>query len=107
VTTSARQLPPEIKAAPFIWRQLFHLIPGSFVPVAGIFAPQEMTVMAFGALAFVSLALDLLRVRASWLNRLFTRWLAPLLKKQEDHRITGATYMVIAGFIAFFFSTSR
>jgi hypothetical protein len=65
VTTSARQLPPEIKAAPFIWRQLFHLIPGSFVPVAGIFAPQEMMAIAFGALAFVSLSLDLLRVRAS------------------------------------------
>ena len=103
MTTSARQLPPEIKTAPFIWRQLFHLIPGSIVPVAGIFAPQEITVIAFGALAFISLSLDLLRFRASWLNRLFTRWLAPLLKKEEDHRITGATYMVVAGFIVFLF----
>jgi acyl phosphate:glycerol-3-phosphate acyltransferase len=101
VTTSAQQLPPETRAAPLIWRQLFHLIPGSIVPVAGIFAPQEMTAIAFGVLALISLSLDLVRFQSPWLDRLYIRWLSPLLKKEEDHRITGATYMVIAGFIAF------
>jgi glycerol-3-phosphate acyltransferase PlsY len=71
--------------------------------VAGIFAPQEMTVIAFGALALISLSLDLLRFQSLWLNRLYIRWLGPLMKKEEDHRITGATYMVIAGFVAFLF----
>jgi acyl phosphate:glycerol-3-phosphate acyltransferase len=101
VTTSAQQLPPEIRAAALIWRHLFHLVPGSIVPVAGIFAPQEMTVIAFGVLAFISLSLDLARLQTLWLNRLYIRWLAPLMKREEGHRITGATYMVIAGFIAF------
>jgi acyl phosphate:glycerol-3-phosphate acyltransferase len=103
VTTSAQQQPLRIKAASPIYRQLFHLIAGSLVPVAGIFAPQEMTVIAFGVLALISLSLDLLRFQNSWLNRLYIRWLGPLLKKEEDHRITGATYMVIAGLVAFLF----
>lgn len=103
MTASAQQFPPETRAASPIWRQLFHLLPGSVVPVAGIFAPQEIAVIAFGILAFISLSLDLLRFRTPWLNRLYIRWLAPFLKKDEDHRITGATYMVMAGFIAFLF----
>jgi glycerol-3-phosphate acyltransferase PlsY len=60
-----------------------------------------MTVIAFGVLALISLSLDLVRFQSPGLNRLYIRWLSPLLKKEEDHRITGATYMVIAGFIAF------
>ncbi len=56
------------------------------------------------AMAVVSaggLGLDLSRFQLSWLNRLFLRGLAPLLKKEEDRRITGATYMVIAALFAF------
>jgi dolichol kinase len=49
------------------------------------------------------LGVDLLRFRLSWLNRQFVRWLAPLLKREEDRRITGATFMVIAALFAFFF----
>ncbi len=49
------------------------------------------------------LALDLMRFRLAWLNRQFVRWLAPLLKRGEDRRITGATYMVIAALFAFLF----
>jgi acyl phosphate:glycerol-3-phosphate acyltransferase len=60
-----------------------------------------MTAIAFGVLALISLSLDLVRFQSPWLDRLYIRWLSPLLKKEEDHRITGATYMVIAGFIAF------
>jgi len=71
------------------------------VPVAGIFVPQGITIAAFGVLAFISLSLDLLRFQTAGLNQLYVRWLSPLLKQEEDHRITGATYMLIAGLIAF------
>ena len=49
----------------------------------------------------ISLGLDLMRFRMAELNRLFLRWLAPLLKHDEDRKITGASYMLVAAFIAF------
>ena len=52
-------------------------------------------------LAVISLGLDLVRFRMAGLNRLFLRWLAPLLKHDEDHKITGASYMLAAALIAF------
>ena len=52
-------------------------------------------------LALISLGLDLVRFRMAGLNRLFLRWLAPLLKHDEDHKITGASYMLAAALIAF------
>ena len=49
----------------------------------------------------ISLGLDLIRLRIAGLNRLFVRWLAPLLKQDEDLKITGASYMLAAALIAF------
>jgi dolichol kinase len=45
--------------------------------------------------------MEIARFKVEWLNQCLVRWLAPLLKADEDRRITGATYMVIAGLIAF------
>lgn len=47
------------------------------------------------------LALDLVRLNLSWLNRHYVRWTAPLLKSDESAHITGATYMVVAGLLLF------
>ncbi len=60
-------------------------------------------VPALAALSSGALALDLLRFRVGWLNRQFLRWLAPLLKHDEGHRFTGATYLVVAGLFSFLF----
>lgn len=101
VTASSRQEPVKSDTSPPIWRRLFHLTFGSIVPVVGIFASWSFIMVAVGVLALASLALDLTRFRSANLNRQFLRWMAPLLKMGEDHRITGATYMLVAGFFAF------
>ena len=88
---------------PPVLRRLFHLVAGSSVPVAGIFAPEDGMVIALAVMAAGGLSLDLLRFRIGWLNQVFLRWFAPLLKPEEGHRITGATYMVIAALIVFYF----
>ncbi len=62
------------------------------------------------ALAVVSaggLGLDLARFRLAWVNRHFLRWLAPLLKHDEGHRFTGATYLVIGALFSFLFFGSE
>ena len=94
-------------STPPIWRRLFHIVAGSSVPLAGIFAPEQAMVIALAVLAAGGLSLDLVRFRISGLNQMFLRWFAPLLKVEEGHRITGATYMLIAALIAFYlFSTT-
>lgn len=93
----------ERPAAPPGWRRIFHLTAGSIVPVAGIFLTGPAILGLAGSLAAASLFLDLLRFRWASLNRRFLAGLKPLLKTSEDHRLTGATYMLAAGFIAFLF----
>ena len=79
------------------------MLAGSIVPVFGLIFPHPQTIVAVGLLALTSLSLDLVRFRLPALNRSFMRYLSPLLKSDEGHHITGATYMLIAGFIAFIF----
>ena len=92
---------------PPVWRRIFHLVAGSSIPVAGIFAPETAIVAALAVLSAGGLGLDLARFRISWMNRQFLRWLAPLLKEGESHRFTGATYMVIAALFTFLFFGSE
>ncbi len=88
-------------AQPRIWRRLFHVFAGSTIPVAGIFAPESAFLIALAVLAAGGLALDLARFGIGPLNRIYLRWMAPLLKSDEESHITGATYMLIAALLVF------
>ena len=89
-------------AQPKIWRRLFHVLAGSCIPIAGIFAPEDGLLIALSVLAAGGLALDLVRFGIGPLNRVYLRWMAPLLKSDEATHITGATYMLIAAALVFF-----
>jgi dolichol kinase len=82
-------------------RRLFHAAVGTAIPVVGYFLSDPLPVLLIGILAAGSLALDLIRFRTPWLNRIFLYWLSLLLKKEEEARITGATYLLIAACISF------
>lgn len=82
-------------------RRLFHAAVGTAIPVVALFLPEPLPALLIGIMAAVSLALDLIRFRIPWLNRLFLYWLSLLLKKEEEARITGATYLLIAACISF------
>ena len=83
-------------AQPRIWRRLFHIFAGSSIPISAIFAPEFEFLIGLTVVACGALALDLCRFSIGHLNRAYMRWMAPLLKHDEDSRITGATYMLIA-----------
>ena len=91
----------EPAAQPRIWRRLFHVFAGSTIPIAGIFAPESAFLIALAVLAAGGLLLDLARFGISPLNRLYMRWMAPLLKSDEESHITGASYMLIAALLVF------
>ncbi|MCH8988826.1 MAG: hypothetical protein IIA92_08475 [Chloroflexi bacterium] len=88
-------------APPPVWRRLFHVVAGSSIPLTGIFLSETAMIWALSFLAAGGLALDLVRFRVEWLNRLFTRWMAPLLKQDEAAHITGATYMLVAALLVY------
>lgn len=91
----------ESKPPPPVWRRWFHLIAGSSIPVAGIFAADWGMVAALAVISGGGLGLDLLRFRVQWLNKKFLRWLSPLLKSEEGRRLTGATYLVTGALFTF------
>ncbi len=82
-------------------RRLFHVSVGTAIPVIAIFLDEPWPVILLGMIAAGSLALDLVRFRLPWLNRLFLYWLSLLLKQEESARITGATYLLIAACLCF------
>ena len=86
---------------PPVWRRLFHIVAGSSIPLAAIWVSETVMVWALAILASHALGLDLVRLRAGWLNALFIRWLAPLLKQDEATHNTGATYMLIAALVVY------
>lgn len=88
-------------APPPVWRRLFHLTAGSTIPITAIFAPELFMLAATAALTAGGLGLDIARFRVEGLNRVFLRWLAPVLKADEGSRVTGATYMAMAALAVF------
>ena len=84
-----------------VWRRVFHFTAGSSVSLLGAFLPQVVMVWSLAALVTGGLGLELARIRIERLNRVFLRWMEPLLKDSEDRRVTGATYMVIAALAVF------
>ncbi|MDA1219347.1 MAG: hypothetical protein O2909_07885 [Chloroflexi bacterium] len=101
MNSSSKPQTPISDSGPPVWRRLFHLSAGSILPVAGIFLPWLAIVILSVGLASFSLGLDLTRIKLPLLNQFYLRFLSPFLKKTEDRRITGATYMLIATVIAF------
>jgi dolichol kinase len=58
-------------------------------------------VWSLTALVVGGLGLDLARIGIERLNRVFIRWMAPLLKDNEAKRLTGASYMAVAALTVF------
>ena len=86
---------------PRIWRRLFHIVAGSTIPIVGILAPEREFLIGLAVVAAGAVLLDLSRFSLGPLNRLYLRWMAPLLKSDEDARLTGATHMLIAATLVF------
>ena len=82
-------------------RRLFHAVAGSSIPLAAIFIAEPFPAILAGVLALASLALDMARFRIAWLNRIFLERFRILLKTNEDSRLTGATFLLIAACLSF------
>ncbi len=86
---------------PRVWRRLFHVFAGSSIPVAGLLAPDLEFLVGLTVVAAGAVVLDLFRFTLGPLNRVYMRWMDPLLKSDEEARLTGATHMLIAATVVF------
>ncbi|MFN3974312.1 MAG: diacylglycerol/polyprenol kinase family protein [Dehalococcoidia bacterium] len=53
-----------------------------------------------GGLGALAVAAELARLRIHWLGRLLVGWIRPLLKPQEMHRVTGASFLAWGALLA-------
>ena len=82
-------------------RRLFHMAAGTLFPVLAFFVERNLF-LALLILATVSLlTIDVARLFVSSLNRMFLYVLDPVLRADEERRITGASY-ALAGILAAF-----
>lgn len=88
--------PPRRRVAAPPQRRIFHLLAASVFPSLLLFFPRTPVLIAALAVLIISVAGELLRLRFGGINRVFTRWLAPLLKPRESREITGSTYLAFS-----------
>jgi glycerol-3-phosphate acyltransferase PlsY len=81
-------------------RRVFHIVAGSTIPVAGIYAPYDWLMWGLVAASLLAITFDVGRVHWPQANRLIMRWL-PIFKEKEANSVTGATFMLVAALVAF------
>ena len=82
-------------------RRLFHMVAASAFPVLALFLEGTLflTLLLAATAAFV--LGDVTRLLVGRLNRLFHRLFRPLLRKREEIRVTGASYVLLGTLGAF------
>ena len=85
-----------------LWpRRLLHAAGGSAISIIALNLHEPLPMILSGIVAAGLLALDLMRIRISWLNRVFVLTLSWMMKSEEGQRINGVTYMFIGAFLSF------
>lgn len=81
-------------------RRVFHIVAGSTIPVAGIYAPYVWLMWGLTVTCLLAIIFEAGRVLWPQANQLIMRWL-PLFKEKEARSITGATFMLVTALVAF------
>jgi len=89
--------------APRVWRRLFHIAAGSYLPLLGIFLQLGVMVPLLAGLSGLAIVVETSRFVFPTLNRLLVSLFGVLLKGVEARKVTGATYMIVAALGCFTF----
>ena len=82
-------------------RRLFHMAGSSICPVLALFVQRDLVVTLLLGATVLFVVGDVVRLLVGRLNRLFHRLFRQLLRKAEESRITGASYMLLGTVGAF------
>jgi len=83
------------------WRQLWHLLGGSFFPILAIFIPMDTLLITLGAITAIFITWETVRFISPSVNQWMVSHLGIILKKEEGFRLTGTTYLLLASLIVF------
>lgn len=83
------------------WRNLFHIVVGSSIPIIGMLSNSKTMVVFLSIASVLIITLECLRFRYDTLNVSFVCVVAPILKRKEIKTVTGATYMLISSLVCF------
>ena len=81
-------------------RGVFHALVGLAVAVALLLLPRSAVLAALAGLTAAFLSFEVARLNIQFLNQLFLRWFARLLRPKEWARLTGSSYFLVACLIA-------
>ena len=87
-------------APPRIYRHAFHLLAGSSIPVAGLYAPASWMVWGLVGASVVALVAEAVRAVLPAFNDALMRAI-PLFRPAERSRVTGATFLILAAMVSF------
>ncbi len=91
------------RTQPPVGRRVFHLVAASCTTLLALAIPEPAYMTLLGGGALLSLAVDVGRQRTGFFNRAYLGIFGSILKPAEATDITGATYLLIAAFFAFYF----
>lgn len=83
------------------WRQLWHLLGGSFFPILALFIPRGTLLITLGAITAIFVTWEIVRLISPSINRWMVSHLRVILKREEKFRPTGSTYLLLASLIVF------
>ena len=83
------------------WRQLWHLLGGSFFPILSLFIPLWTLLITIGAITAVFITWEIVRFTSPGVNQWIVSHLGIILKREERFRPTGTTYLLLASLIVF------
>lgn len=72
-----------------------HVILGVALAIASLTFPRVAVLAALGVVIVVFLALEMVRIHIPSLRGWFSIWFIPFMRKTEENRLTGASYLLI------------
>lgn len=87
-----------------VYRKLLHLISGTLIPAVIFYLPRFTgsiypVIIISGICFFISLILEWSRFKVSLVQKYFWYFFKNALRKEEEHEITGATYIFASSFL--------
>jgi len=86
-------------------RKLLHIISGCSIPAGILYlpkipgAPEKLPMLIIGVLLALSIAVELIRFRMPAVQKLFYSMAGTMLRKEENKKLTGSTYIFASSFL--------
>jgi dolichol kinase len=82
-------------------RRLWHISTGLCIVAAAWLLPKTTFLLSLGVVTFLFLAFEMVRLRASSLNRWFCWHFGSLLRMEEVSHVTTSSYVLLAALVAY------